>query len=422
MPKQVAPLTALQINNLKPQPGKQIELSDGQVSGLRVRMNPSGVMSWSLLVRAANGVRKRFDIGVGYSLADARLLALSLRQEIRAGQDPTASRRLRRERARAAEKGEGTLSAVVEDYFTLGAGQVLSSKGEQERRIKDVFSGLLNTPAAEIELPQLQRMADGHQSPSSAARAVAYLKPLLKWAAKRGLMSAELKELEKPVERSVSDTEGQRVLTRDELAKILPVLGIDGYGLAAKLMLLTGCRRGEADGATWGEIDLENRLWTIPPARRKDTRSRNRKKQVAAQPHVIPLSQQAVGLLSKLPSGKPDELVFRNKAGGQLGNWQKWQLRMMARCGVTGWDRHALRRTCATMAGELGAEPHVISVVLGHKHIGSQLTSIYNKARYQPEHKAILDAIGREIDMISGSNPDCPTISTASALQENHHA
>jgi integrase len=35
------------------------------------------------------------------------------------------------------------------------------------------------------------------------------------------------------------------------------------------MLLLTGCRRGEVAGARWGEIDLDKKLWVIPPERFK---------------------------------------------------------------------------------------------------------------------------------------------------------
>jgi integrase len=118
--------------------------------------------------------------------------------------------------------------------------------------------------------------------------------------------------------------------------------------------------------------------------------------------------------------GKAEDLIFKNRRGGQLLNWQKWQVRMMKRSGVIGWDRHSLRRTCATLAGELGAEPHVISALLGHRHIGSQLTSIYNKARYQTEHREALEAVGKEIDKICELKADQPVIIHSNSIELNN--
>jgi hypothetical protein len=42
MPKRVPPLSAVQLAQIKPDPSKVIELTDGAVSGLRFRLTPAG--------------------------------------------------------------------------------------------------------------------------------------------------------------------------------------------------------------------------------------------------------------------------------------------------------------------------------------------------------------------------------------------
>ena len=51
MPKRVGPLNAKQIEKWRPDPSRILELVDGAVPGLRVRLTPNGTMTWSLLVR-----------------------------------------------------------------------------------------------------------------------------------------------------------------------------------------------------------------------------------------------------------------------------------------------------------------------------------------------------------------------------------
>ena len=69
MPKRVPPLSAKTLANVKP--GETaIELVDGFVLGLRVRVLPSGKRSWSLNVRNRQGVRRRYDVGAGLSLSE----------------------------------------------------------------------------------------------------------------------------------------------------------------------------------------------------------------------------------------------------------------------------------------------------------------------------------------------------------------
>ncbi|CAN5364064.1 hypothetical protein BH10PSE9_BH10PSE9_14100 [soil metagenome] len=262
MAKRVAPLSAARLRNLKPG-SSTIELVDGEVPGLRVRMTPSGAVSWSLNVRDSKGRRRRFDVGRGLGLAAARREANALRQRIRGGTDPTAEKRANRVRARNATMGVGSFGAIVAAYFASGPGSVLHTRREQERRIRSVFAEHLLLPAADISPSELQLTADQHPSASSAGHAIAYLRPLTAWASRRDLMKKGFDDLERPTILSVAgaaDTVGQRFLSPDELALIWPALGRSGYDAGVRFMLLTGCRLDEACRATWSEIDLEKGL------------------------------------------------------------------------------------------------------------------------------------------------------------------
>ena len=60
---------------------------------------------------------------------------------------------------------------------------------------------------------------------------------------------------------------------------------------ALEFLILTAARSGEVLGATWPEIDLAARTWTIPAKRMK-----------AGKAHRVPLCDRAVAILSALPS------------------------------------------------------------------------------------------------------------------------
>lgn len=62
--------------------------------------------------------------------------------------------------------------------------------------------------------------------------------------------------------------------------------------------ILTAARVGEFLFAKWGEIDFDNAVWTCPPERRKDGKK---------YPHRVPLSRQAIVLLTMLLNGEPRE-------------------------------------------------------------------------------------------------------------------
>ena len=77
--------------------------------------------------------------------------------------------------------------------------------------------------------------------------------------------------------------------------------------LALEFLVLTAARSGEVRLATWGEVDLASRVWTIPAARMK-----------AGREHRVPLSQQAVAALEDARGLSDDDgLVFPSRHAGK---------------------------------------------------------------------------------------------------------
>ena len=111
MPKRVPPLSAVLLAQIKPEPSEVIELTDGAVLGLRFRVTPAGTRSWSLNIRA-NGKMRRFEVGQNLGLSEARLKAEELKVKIKNGEDPTAEKRARREKASLAIDGIGTMRSL----------------------------------------------------------------------------------------------------------------------------------------------------------------------------------------------------------------------------------------------------------------------------------------------------------------------
>jgi integrase len=357
-----------------------IELVDGHVLGLRVRIHPSGKRTWSLNIRDAKGSRRRFNVGTGLGLAEARRRGEELRRSVGEGADPTTERRDGRYRAQAARAGVGTLTAILDAYFLGGPGQGLRRATESHQMVRAVFSSLLEKPAIDISRAELQRTADAWRSPASASLAVRILRPCLKWAERREQVQKGASDLETIVAVRKRD----RVLTPEEIKAIWPQLR-GAHGNVIRWLMWTGCRLNEAAGMTWGEISGD--IWTIPAMRAKNRRSRG-----------IPLPRQAVAMISD--NGAPGALVFGSKRGGQLSNWDRETKRLQAASRTANWHRHDFRRTVATTLGDLGFAPHVVSVVLGHAHIADGTTAIYARSRYEREHREALQALAEEIDRI----------------------
>ena len=78
---------------------------------------------------------------------------------------------------------------------------------------------------------------------------------------------------------------------------------------ALEFTILTATRSGEVFGATWDEINLTEKIWTIPKARMK-----------AGKEHRVPLSDAAIRLLQALPRIVDTPYLFSAPRGGKLSD------------------------------------------------------------------------------------------------------
>ena len=78
-----------------------------------------------------------------------------------------------------------------------------------------------------------------------------------------------------------------------------------------RFTVLTVARSGEARGALWNEIDMENKVWIIPAHRMK-----------AEREHRVPLCQEAMEVLTKMRQWRLDnnKYVFPGTRGGLLSD------------------------------------------------------------------------------------------------------
>jgi integrase len=394
-----------------PETGRR-DLSDAGCPGLRIRVTPAGAATWVLACRDRQGRMRRFTLGgypaKGISLArdEARALHVKVKQE---GADPTAARRRERVMGADAREGVGTLAAILDQYGEK-RGNAQKVWAESRKRIDLIFKPLMKKPAAALTAGDFQLLADSYVSEASAGFVVRSIRPALKWAAQRGYLGEEVSRIRPPAPAK----RRKRVLTRDELAALLPVLRVSSrpYAPALRFMLLTLTRRNETALARWRDVDMEARTWIIPETKN-------------GEPHVVPLSRQAMDMLrAALPTDNagnakrpdPSALIFATSTGAPLGNWDRETKSIILTCGLgredakTGvvsmkdgsalWTRHDLRRTGATMLGDVGELPDIIEAALNHTSIHSALAATYNRSRYRPQVAAALQRLADALDGI----------------------
>lgn len=183
--------------------------------------------------------------------------------------------------------------------------------------------------------------------------------------------------------------------------------------LALEFTILTAARTGEVIGATWGEIDLDAKLWTVPAKRMK-----------ASKEHRVPLSEAAVAVLRKmlLPGQEPDAAAYvfpgqsRGKPLSNMAMLTLLQKRMMVRNGkgelVT---VHGFRGTFSTWAGDHTSYPRdLIEVALAHPP-KDKSERAYNHAEMIERRSELMEAWA---DLCAGPSVDSKVKKLADAKAE----
>lgn len=135
-----------------------------------------------------------------------------------------------------------------------------------------------------------------------------------------------------------------------------------GAKAALLLCILTATRSGEVRGATWDEIDFDNRLWIIPANRMK-----------AGVEHRVPLSEQALAIIKQQARLSP--IVFPALRGGQLSDMALTQILRKAqapsdapgRVATAHGFRSSFRNWCADSGVDSGAAERCLAHTISNK-------------------------------------------------------
>ena len=195
------------------------------------------------------------------------------------------------------------------------------------------------------------------------------------------------------LERPGKERQRDRVLTDDEIRTFWTRLDGEQPEMAAafRLRLVTAQRGGEVFDMRWGDIDLDDRWWTIPAS---DTKN--------GLPHRLPLCDLAVDILTFLRSRTPkDATEPLYVLAGARGKRQRSEA--SARLGLSDFQGHDLRRTAASRMASAGVQRLVIGKVLNHVERG--VTAVYDRYTYDAEKRAALDAWSHDLGEILARAP-----------------
>ena len=151
--------------------------------------------------------------------------------------------------------------------------------------------------------------------------------------------------------------------------------------LALEFTVLTACRSGEATGAHWNEIDLKNKVWTIPESRTKMKRD-----------HRVPLSDRCIEILEqarKLSTG--DNWVFPSPRGKELSD--NTLSKLLRENGFRDKQTvHGFRSCFRDWAAEKSDAPREISEFAMAHIEGSKAELAYRRTDYFEKRRALMQA------------------------------
>jgi integrase len=356
-------LSDVKIRSSKPSK-KQLKLFDGD--GLFLLVTPQGGKYFRFKYRF-DGKEKLLALGTypEISLADARQQRDEARRQVAHGIDPGAVRKAQKQAE--AEETE-TFEVIAREWHTKftqtrAPGHAVKLLSALKR---DLFPWIGARPLKELKAPELLatlRCIESRGALETAHRMRGLLGQIFRYAVATGRAerdpAADLRgALPRPNEKHYA-----AITDPKEVAPLLRA--IDGYQghfvvkCALRLAPLLLVRPGELRHAEWAEIDFDESVWNIPASKMK-----------MKEPHLVPLSDQAVEILRELqPLTGASRYVFpsaRSYARPMSNNAILAALRRM------GYDKdtmtgHGFRAMARTILDEvLQVRPDFIEHQLAH--------------------------------------------------------
>ena len=377
MARAIGRLTALKVEKAK-EPGMY---ADG--GGLYLRVTPEGARNWVLRYMLD---RKPHWMGLGplllYGLQEARAKALDARRKRHEGIDPIMARRAERARQRLDAAKAITFGEVAALYIAAHRAGWRNDKhaAQWETTLKTHAAPIMSLPVQAVDTALVVKVLEPLWTtrPETASRLRGRIESVLDFAKVREFRDGEnparwrghLAKL-LPSRSKVRDVKHHAALLFAELPAFLVALHAQ-EGIAARALefaILTAARTGEVIGARWNEIDLLDKVWTVPAARMK-----------AHREHRVPLSPRALAILQELRAARdgdqPDAFVFPGpRLGKPLSNMAF--LMLLRRMTLEDLTVHGFRATFKTWASERTSfQNEIVEASLAHT-IGGKVEQAY---------------------------------------------
>jgi integrase len=388
----------------QPRADKTRLLHDG--GGLYLAHDKRGGLSWLYKYRFEGKAR---TLGLGpwpeVKLASARRKHATARERLKSDHiDPLAFQSEERAERRAAAASAMTFKQAAEAWIkahSAGWGpKTILQRENMLARFAYPTLGDLNVKSVDVNLvvKVLDQDVEGRRlwvdMAETGRKLRGHVEAILGWAAARNLRSIDnparwaiLKHL-LPAHDKTGDVEHHAALSyRDARAFLAAVRALDGSAARAlEFTLLTATRTTEVLAATWGEVDLEEKTWTIPHQRKKTGK---KDKEV----HRVPLSKAALAILTDLKpkEPKPGDYLFPGLTKGRpLSNMA--MLKVLERMERTDLTVHGLRSTFRDWGAETtNFSRELLEKALGHI-VGDETERAYQRGDLLEKRRKLMEA------------------------------
>ncbi|MDE0383899.1 MAG: tyrosine-type recombinase/integrase [Defluviicoccus sp.] len=360
--------------------GKEYTVWDSEVSGLGVRVRPTGGKSYVLL-RDAGGSSKRVSLGpvITRTVAETRRECHARKAEPEAAETDL--------QARAVPSLADFVSGEwrVAHFERYKPSSKKTARSLLDGRILPAFG---SKPLDRIAPAQARRWFDAFSktAPGNANNALKLFRQIMNFAVACGHIETD------PTRgiRRNRRTPLTRFLSREEIDRLHRVLDRqEGRGETPqadmiRLLLLTGCRKGEIVRLRWSEVGNDALML-------EDSKT---------GPRAVPLNSQAKRVLDEQPRGG-SPFVFpspRDPSRPRCRDIALWY-RVRREAGIEDVRLHDLRHTHASHAVMNGVPMPVVSRLLGHADVGMTLRYAHLGDR---EIEAAAERVGQAVADLIG--------------------
>jgi integrase len=349
---------------------QRYRLNDSLVPGLCLLVLPSGARTYYLRHRV-DGAQRELKLGTPAELSpdQARELAREALASVRAGGDPAAERRARREAP--------TIEALAARHLQAHASRKRSGRNDEILWRRHLLPAFARVRVAALTREQVREWHACHPQPATANRALEVLGVAMGLAEEWGWRPVGTNPARGV--KAHPERQRRRYASPDELSRLREAISRwEAMGPLAirwrfiqlvRLLLLTGARLREVMNAEWSELDWGRGVLRVPAERGKTGASEVR------------LSDRALAILGELRLKIGEQLpenrwVIPGETGERpLVGYRKMWLALLAEAEVTDLRVHDLRHTFASYSLSGGQTLGTVGQLLGHR--STQTTSRY---------------------------------------------